>query len=108
MLRRITFFRVSRVPKQGTGIFKVINTWTNLCNNKVEEKAGVEKQNSKKGFEKFEHAYTVEGVFWVSDSTARPYSRRLALLGKFKARLSSDRSESEKKKSRTRRSGLLA
>ena len=28
---------------------------------------------SKKGFEKNEHAYNVEGVSWVSDSTARPY-----------------------------------
>ena len=26
--RQITFFRVSRVPKQWTGIFKVSNTWT--------------------------------------------------------------------------------
>ena len=37
----------------------------------VEEKAGVEKQNSKKGFEKNEHACIMEGVSWVSDSTAR-------------------------------------
>ena len=61
-LGQITFFRVSRVPKQWTGIFKVSNTCTNLCNNMVEEKAGVEKQNSKKGFEKNEHACIVEGV----------------------------------------------
>ena len=42
----------------------------------VEEKAGVEKQNSQKGFEKnqkIEHACSVEGVLWVSDSAARPY-----------------------------------
>ena len=38
------------------------NTCQNLCNNMVEEKAGVEKQNSKKGFEKNEHACIVEGV----------------------------------------------
>ena len=37
----------------------------------VEEKAGVEKENSKTGFEKNEHAYIVEGVSWVSDSTAQ-------------------------------------
>ena len=49
------------------------NTSTNLCNNMVEEKAGVEKENSKTGFEKNEHAYIVEGVSWVSDSTAHPY-----------------------------------
>ena len=59
-IRQITFFRVSRVPQQWTGIFKVSNTCTNLCNNMVEEKAGVEKQNSKKGFEKNEHACIVE------------------------------------------------
>ena len=41
-----TFFRVSRVPKQWTGIFKESNTWTNLCNNMVEEKAGVENQEA--------------------------------------------------------------
>ena len=46
----------------------------------VEEKAGVAnnaKQNSKKGFEKNEHACIVEGVSWVSDSTASPYLRWL-------------------------------
>ena len=39
----------------------------------VEEKVGVDKQNSKKGFEKNENAYIVEGVSWVSDSTACLY-----------------------------------
>ena len=36
--------------------------WANLCNYMVEEKAGVEKQNSKKGwrFEKNEHACSVD------------------------------------------------
>ena len=60
----------------------------------VEEKVGVKKQNSKKGFKKNEHAYIVEGVSWVSDSTAsaRPYLRWRARLGKFKAHLSSNRS----------------
>ena len=33
-----------------------------LCNNMVEEKAGVEKQNSEKGLEKNEDACIVEGV----------------------------------------------
>ena len=39
----------------------------------VEEKAEVDKQNSKKKIKKNEHACIVEGVSWVSDSTARPY-----------------------------------
>ena len=39
----------------------------------MEEKAGVRKKNSKRNFEKNEHACSVEGVFVVSDSTARPY-----------------------------------
>ena len=58
-------------------------------------KVGVEKHNFKKGFEENEHAYIVEGVSWVSDSSARPYLRWRTRLGKFKARLSSNRSESE-------------
>ena len=58
-IRQITLFRVSPVPKQRTGIVKVSNTCMNLCNNMVEEKARVEKQNSKKGFEKNEHACIV-------------------------------------------------
>ena len=37
------------------------NTCMNLCNNTVEEKAGVKKQNSKKGSEKNEHACMVFG-----------------------------------------------
>ena len=101
-------FQSILVPKQGTGIFEVLNTWMNLCNNMVEEKAREEKQNSKKGFEKNEHAYIVEGVSWVLDSTAYPYLRWRAQLGKFKARLRSDRSESEKQKSQTRLWGSLA
>ena len=44
-----------------------------LLNNMVEETAGVEKQNSWKGFKMSEHACSMEGVFWVSDSTASPY-----------------------------------
>ena len=39
----------------------------------MEEKAGAERQNSKKGFEKNEQACSVEGVFVVSDPSARPY-----------------------------------
>ena len=60
-IRQITF-RVSWVPKQWTGIFKMSNTCTISFNNMVEEKAGVKMQNSKKEFEKNEHAYIVEGV----------------------------------------------
>ena len=37
------------------------------------KKRGVEKQNSKKGFEKNEHACIVLGVFVVSDLSARQY-----------------------------------
>ena len=53
----------------------------------VEEKAGVEKQNSEKGFEKNEHACIVEGVVGF----------RIFLPVKFKARLSSDRSERKRR-----------
>ena len=38
----------------------------------MEENAGVERQNSKKGFEKNEHACSVEGVFVVLDLSASP------------------------------------
>ena len=62
------------------------------------KKSGVKKQNSEKGFEKNEHACIVVGVLY----------KLPARLGKFKARLSSDRSERETQKSLTRRWGLLA
>ena len=52
MLRQITFFRVSRVPKQCSGISNVLNAWINMWNKMIEEKAGVERQNSKKGFQR--------------------------------------------------------
>ena len=39
----------------------------------MEETAGVERQNSKNGFERNEHACSVEGVFVVSDLSACPY-----------------------------------
>ena len=51
MLRQITFLRVSLVPKRCSGIFNVSNAWTNMWNKMMEEKAGVERQNSKKEFE---------------------------------------------------------
>ena len=57
--------------------FKVSEAWMNLWNNTMQEKAGslprVKKQNSKKRFEKNEHACSVEGIFLlvVSDSAAR-------------------------------------
>ena len=72
MLKQITFFRVSRVPKRCSGIFKVSNAWTSTWNKIMEENAGVERQNSKKGFEKNEHACSVEGVFVVLDLSASP------------------------------------
>ena len=66
MLRQITFFKVSLVSKRCSGFFNVSNAWINLWNRMMEEKAGVERQNSKKGFEKNEHACSVQGVFVVS------------------------------------------
>ena len=72
------------------------------------KKAGVEKQNSKKGFEKNEHACIVEGVLGFRIFCQSGLLRWQARLGKFKARLSSDSSESDKQKSRTRRWGSLA
>ena len=52
MLRQITFFRVSRVPNRCSGIFNASNSLTNMWNKMMEEKAGIERQNSKKGFER--------------------------------------------------------
>ena len=68
---KFTFFRVSWVPKQCTRIFKVSNAWTNLWNHMMEETAGVKTQKSKKGIKKNGHSFSVEGIFLVSDSTAR-------------------------------------
>ena len=76
-----------------------------MWNKMMKKKAGVERQNSKKGLERNEHACSVEGVFVVSDPTARPY---LKLAGPTREIQSSDRSESEGQKSRTRRWGSLA
>ena len=42
--------------------FNVSNAWRNMWNMMMEEKAGAERQNSEKGFEKNEHACSVEGV----------------------------------------------
>ena len=39
----------------------------------VEEKAGVEKQNSKKGYQKNELDWSVEGVLWDLDWSACQY-----------------------------------
>ena len=65
MLDKSYFSRVSLVQKQCSGIFNVSNAWTNTWNKMMEEKGGVDRQNSKKGFEKNEHACRVEGVFIV-------------------------------------------
>ena len=75
----------------------------------MDEKAGVERKNSKKGFKKDEHMPAA----WREFSSFRillpvRFSSWQARLGKFKARLSSDRSESDKQKSRTRSWGSLA
>ena len=107
-IRQIAFFRVSRVPKQRTGIFKAPNTCTNLCNNMVQKTAGVKKQNSEKGFQKNENACIVEGVAGFRIFYPSGIYRFPARLGKFKARLSSDRYERETQKFRIRRWGSLA
>ena len=39
----------------------------------MEERAAVKKQNSKKEFEKYEHSWIKEGVFWSLDSAACLY-----------------------------------
>ena len=52
MLKQITFFRLSRVPELCSGIFNLSNAWTNTWNKMMEGKVGVERQNSKKKFEK--------------------------------------------------------
>ena len=49
------------------------NALTNMRNKMMEEKAGVERQNSKKGFEKNGHVCSVEGVFMVLDPSASQY-----------------------------------
>ena len=54
-LRQITFFGVSRVPKRWSGIFNVSNAWANMWIKIMEENEGVERQNSKRGFEKKVH-----------------------------------------------------
>ena len=58
-------------------------------------KSGVEKQNSKKGFEKNEHACIVEGVLGFRIFCPSGLLRWPARLGKFKVRQSSDSSESD-------------
>ena len=66
--------RVSR-PKRCSGIFNASNAWTNM----KEEKAGVERQNSKKGFERMRMPAapavqcSVLEVFVVSDLSAHQY-----------------------------------
>ena len=60
------------------------------------EKAGFKKQNSKRGFEKNEHAWSVEGVFFVSNSPACPYLKLAGPTRIIKAGLSSDKSEIDK------------
>ena len=48
------------------------NAWTNFWNKIMAEKAGVKKQNCKKGFEKNEHPCSIKGVLLVLDHTALP------------------------------------
>ena len=44
-----------------------------MWNQMMEENEGFKKQNSKKGFEKNQHACSMEDFFVVSDFTARQY-----------------------------------
>ena len=53
-----------------------------MWHNMIEEKEGVERPNSEKGFEKNEHACIVERVSVVSDSTASPYLKLASLTRK--------------------------
>ena len=75
MLRQVTFFRVFWVSKQCSRNFNVSNAWTNTRHKMMEEKTGVERQSSKKGFERMSMpaACSVEGVLVVSDLSARQY-----------------------------------
>ena len=63
----------------------------------------VKKQKSKKGCERTEDACSVEGVFEVSDSTAR-----LVQLGRIESCLRSDSSQNDMQNSRTRTWASLA
>ena len=51
-LRLSTFFIVSRVSERCTQIFKASNDWKNMCNKRIAENVGVNKQNSKKGLKR--------------------------------------------------------
>ena len=75
----VTFFRVSLVQKLCSGIFNMWNAGINMWNKMMEEKAGVERQNSNKGFERMSMSAltlhwlcNMEGVFMVSDLSASP------------------------------------
>ena len=61
--------KVSLVPEQCTGIFKVSNVWTNMFDNMMKKKwRSKRSRTSRKG-------YSLEGVFVFLDSTASPYSK---------------------------------
>ena len=51
--------------------FQSIKCIDKMQNKMTDEKEGVKKQNSKKGFEENEHVCSVKAIFRVSDSTAR-------------------------------------
>ena len=57
--------------------------WNN--HDMMEEKAGVEKQNSKRGLENNGHTCSVDGVLWVSDCTARQYLKVAILTRKIQS-----------------------
>ena len=60
-------------PKAMDWNFQSVKYLDNLVQNYGGRKARVEKQNSKKGFEKNEHACIVLGIFVVSDLSACQY-----------------------------------
>ena len=71
--KQITFLRLSWVPEQCTGIFKVLNAWTIMWKKMMKIKAGFQKENSNQGLNKRTTHCSMEGGFEVLDSTVSPY-----------------------------------
>ena len=65
-------FSVSWVPMRCSGIFYLLNAWTNMKNKMMEEKEGLRGRIPRK-YRKKEHACSVLEVFVVSDLSARQY-----------------------------------
>ena len=135
MLRQITFFRVLRFPKRCSAIFNVSNAWTNMWNKTMEDRQWPEVYDSchtfctlresentrtceklKRGDQEAESQLKIQkeweclhcGESFRGFGFYRPSVIKLAgPTWKTQARRSSDSSESEKKKSLTRRWGSL-